>query len=159
MAEDRHTVPITQSGLNDVEKELKELIEVRRPDVIQKIKAAREHGDLSENFEYHAARNEQSFLETRIQELEAIVRNHVLVEAKGNTNGVVQVLATVTVQEESGPEETYTIVPPAEADPIGGKISFESAMGKALIGHRAGEEVDIEPPSGPSYTLRIVRVS
>lgn len=158
MAEQRNQVPITEAGLADVQRELTELIEVRRPDVIQKIKAAREHGDLSENFEYHAARNEQSFLETRIQELEAIVRNHVLVESQGKT-GVVQVLATVTVQEESGPEETYVIVPPAEADPIGGRISFESAMGKALIGHRAGDEVEVEPPAGGRYSLRIVNVA
>lgn len=158
MAEERNQVPITEAGLADVEKELNELIEVRRPDVIQKIKAAREHGDLSENFEYHAARNEQSFLETRIQELEGIVRNHVLVETKGNAKGVVQVLATVTVQAEDEPEETYTIVPPAEADPVDGKISYESAMGKALIGHRAGDEVQVEPPMGASYALKIVRV-
>ncbi|MGH7919424.1 MAG: GreA/GreB family elongation factor, partial [Candidatus Dormibacteraceae bacterium] len=110
-----------------------------------------------ENFEYHAARNEQSFLETRIQELEGIVRNHVLVESQGAT-GVVQLLATVTVQEQSGPEETYTIVPPAEADPVSGRISYESAMGKALIGHRAGDEVEVEPPTGTSYPLRIVHV-
>ncbi|MBO0709252.1 MAG: transcription elongation factor GreA, partial [Candidatus Dormibacteraeota bacterium] len=117
MDEPRNQVPITESGLADVRRELTELIEVRRPDVIQKIRAAREHGDLSENFEYHAARNEQSFLETRIQELESIVRNHVLVESQGDT-GVVEILGTVTVQEESGPEETYVIVPPAEADPV-----------------------------------------
>lgn len=158
MAEQRNQVPITADGLADVRRELNELIEVRRPDVIQKIKAAREHGDLSENFEYHAARNEQSFLETRIQELEAIVRNHVLVETQAAT-GVVQVLGTVTVQEDSGPEETYVIVPPAEADPVAGKISFESAMGKALLGHREGDEVEIDPPTGAPYSLRIVHVS
>jgi transcription elongation factor GreA len=158
VAEERNQVPITRAGLADVQKELTELVDVRRPDVIQKIKAAREHGDLSENFEYHAARNEQSFLETRIQELEAIVRNHVLVESHGRT-GVVQVLATVTVKEESGPEETYTIVPPAEADPVGGKISYESAMGKALLGHRAGEEVEVQPPTGSPYPLQIVHVA
>ncbi|MBO0702074.1 MAG: transcription elongation factor GreA [Candidatus Dormibacteraeota bacterium] len=158
MAEERNQVPITEGGLADVRKELNELIEVRRPDVIQKIKAAREHGDLSENFEYHAARNEQSFLESRIQELEAIVRNHVLVESQGDT-GVVEVLGTVTVQEESGPEETYVIVPPAEADPVSGKISYESAMGRALLGHREGEEVEVEPPTGAPYSLRIVSIS
>jgi transcription elongation factor GreA len=158
MAEHSNQVPITEAGLDQVRRELTELIEVRRPDVIQKIKAAREHGDLSENFEYHAARNEQSFLETRIQELEAIVRNHVLVESQGST-GMVEVLGTVTVQEDSGPEETYVIVPPAEANPAVGKISFESAMGKALLGHREGEEVEVEPPTGALYTLRIVHIA
>ncbi len=158
MAEQRNQVPITAAGLDQVRRELQGLIEVRRPDVIQKIKAAREHGDLSENFEYHAARNEQSFLETRIQELEAIVRNHVLVQSRGVT-GTVEILTNVTVQEDSGPEETYTIVPPTEADPVSGKISFESAMGKALLGHGEGDEVEVEPPTGSPYTLRILKLS
>jgi transcription elongation factor GreA len=158
MAEHSNQVPITEAGLDQVRRELTELIEVRRPDVIQKIKAAREHGDLSENFEYHAARNEQSFLETRIQELEGIVRNHVLVESRGAT-GMVEILTNVTVQEDSGPEETYTIVPPAEADPVSGKISFESAMGKALLGHGEGDEVEVDPPTGDPYTLRIVKIA
>jgi len=158
MAEHSNRVPITEAGLENVRRELNQLIEVRRPDVIQKIKAAREHGDLSENFEYHAARNEQSFLETRIQELQAIVRNHVLVESQGPT-GTVEILTKVTVQEDSGPEETYEIVTPTEADPVSGKISFESAMGKALLGHKEGDEVEVEPPTGGSYTLRIVKIS
>jgi transcription elongation factor GreA len=158
MAKHSNQVPITEAGLDQVRRELTELIEVRRPDVIQKIKAAREHGDLSENFEYHAARNEQSFLETRIQELEGIVRNHVLVESRGAT-GMVEILTNVTVQEDSGPEETYTIVPPAEADPVSGKISFESAMGKALLGHGEGDEVEVDPPTGDPYTLRIVKIA
>jgi len=158
MAEHTDRVPITEAGLENVRSELSQLIEVRRPDVIQKIKAAREHGDLSENFEYHAARNEQSFLETRIQELQAIVRNHVLVESQGPT-GSVEILTKVTVQEESGPEETYEIVTPTEADPGEGKISFESAMGKALLGHKEGDEVEVEPPTGGTYTLRIVKIS
>ncbi|MFZ0215456.1 MAG: transcription elongation factor GreA [Candidatus Dormiibacterota bacterium] len=157
MAE-RNQIPITRDGLAEVQREVRELIEVRRPDVISKIKAAREHGDLSENFEYHAARNEQSFLETRIQELEAIVRNHVLVEGSA-ANGEVGMLSTVTVQEEDSPEETYQVVPPAEADPTAGRISYESAVGKALIGHRQGEEVEVVAPTGARYSLQIVRVS
>jgi transcription elongation factor GreA len=157
MAE-RNQVPITRDGLAEVQREVRELIEVRRPDVISKIKAAREHGDLSENFEYHAARNEQSFLETRIQELEAIVRNHVLVEGSA-ANGEVGMLSTVTVQEEDSPEETYQVVPPAEANPTAGRISYESAVGKALIGHRQGEEVEVVAPTGARYSLQIVRVS
>jgi transcription elongation factor GreA len=155
---ERNQIPITRDGLAEVQREVRELIEVRRPDVISKIKAAREHGDLSENFEYHAARNEQSFLETRIQELEAIVRNHVLVEGSA-ANGEVGMLSTVTVQEEDSPEETYQVVPPAEADPTAGRISYESAVGKALIGHRQGEEVEVVAPTGARYSLQIVRVS
>src|SRR4051794_4353612 len=141
----RKQIPITREGLDEIQRELAELVNERRPDVVAKIKAAREHGDLSENFEYHAARNEQSFLETRIQELEAIVRDHVLIEA-ATPSDIVQVLSTVTLQEEDGPEETYRIVPPAEADPTSGSISYESAMGSAVMGHREGEEVEVQAP-------------
>lgn len=155
--EQRKQIPITREGLDEVRRELAELVNERRPDVVAKIKAAREHGDLSENFEYHAARNEQSFLETRIQELEAIVRDHVLVEAQ-EASDMVQVLSTVTVQEDGGPEETYRIVPPAEADPTSGSISYESAMGAALMGHSEGEDVEVQAPSGATYSVRITRI-
>ena len=155
--EQRKQIPITRDGLEEVKRELAELVNQRRPDVVAKIKAAREHGDLSENFEYHAARNEQSFLETRIQELEAIVRDHVLVEAQEGSD-IVQVLSTVTLQEDGGPEETYRIVPPAEADPTSGSISYESAMGAAVMGHAEGDEVEVQAPSGAAYSVRITRI-
>jgi transcription elongation factor GreA len=154
----RNEVPITAEGLAEVKRELEELINVKRPDNIAKIKAAREHGDLSENFEYHSARNEQSFLETRIQELEAIVRNHVLVEAAQGRSDRVEVLRTVTFAEEDQPEETYRIVPPAEADASAGRISYESAIGRALMGHRVGDEVEVQAPGGGSYSIRIVKI-
>ncbi|MBO0685069.1 MAG: transcription elongation factor GreA [Actinobacteria bacterium] len=150
-------IPITSSGLEEVKRELDELVNVRRPEIVAKIKAAREHGDLSENFEYHAARNEQSFLETRIQELETIVKNHVVIESTA-TGGEVGLLSTVTIQEEGEPEEIYTIVGPAEADPGNGRVSFESAIGKALLGHHIGQEVEVQTPTGGSYTVRIVKV-
>src|SRR5437588_12637529 len=109
-------VPITPEGLAGVKRELDELVTVRRPDIVTKIKTAREHGDLSENFEYHAARNEQAFVESRIQELEAIVKNHVLIEPRGSGNRV-ELLSTVTFAEEGESEERYRIVGPTEADP------------------------------------------
>src|SRR5437016_11134486 len=109
-------IPITRNGLEDVKRQLEELTNVRRPEIVSKIKAAREHGDLSENFEYHAARNEQSFLESRIRELETIVKHHVVIESAAR-GGEVGLLSTVTIREEGAPEETYTIVGPAEADP------------------------------------------
>ena len=124
-------VPITPEGLTEVRRELEHLVRVRRPDIVARIKAAREHGDLSENFEYHSARNEQSFIETRIRELEVIVKNHVLIEAPGARDKV-ELASTVTLVEEDGPEEKYRIVGPAEADPGAGRVSFESAMGRAL---------------------------
>ncbi|MGH7861167.1 MAG: transcription elongation factor GreA [Candidatus Dormibacteraceae bacterium] len=148
-------VPITAEGLAEVARELDHLVNFKRPDIISKIKAAREHGDLSENFEYHAARNDQSFLETRIKELENIVKNHVLIERAENSDAV-GILSTVTVSEEGGPEETYRIVGSAEADPAGGRISSESPIGRALMGHKAGEEVEVLTPNGGSYQLRIV---
>jgi transcription elongation factor GreA len=151
-------VPITAEGLASVRSELDELINVKRPDIVAKIKAAREHGDLSENFEYHAARNDQAFIETRIKELEAIVRNHVLLESKGRADRV-EVLSTVSFAEEDSAEETYRIVPPAEADPTAGRMSYESALGAALLGRRVGEEVEVEAPGGGTYSIRITRIA
>lgn len=151
-------VPITPEGLAEVRRELDQLVSVRRPDIVARIKAAREHGDLSENFEYHSARNEQSFIETRILELEAIVKNHVLIEAPAASADTVQLASRVTVEEEGAPSETYRIVGPAEADPGSGRVSFESAMGKALLGHRVGDEVEVNTPIGASYRVRITAI-
>ena len=150
-------VPITAEGLAQVTQELERLVGGRRPEIIAKIKAAREHGDLSENFEYHAARNEQSFIETRIRELEAIVKNHVIIKTRA-TNGRVDLLSRVTFAEEGEPEETYRIVGPTEADPSAGQISFESAIGKALLGRRVGDEVEVQTPTGSRYTVRVLRI-
>jgi transcription elongation factor GreA len=150
-------IPITAEGLANVRSELEHLTTVRRPEIVAKIKSAREHGDLSENFEYHAARNEQSFIETRILELEAIVKNHVIIESRGS-NGRVDLLSTVTFAEDGEPEERYRIVGSTEADPSAGRISYESAIGKALMGHRVGDEVEVQTPSGGRYTVRVVKV-
>ncbi|HEY8864862.1 MAG TPA: transcription elongation factor GreA [Candidatus Dormibacteraeota bacterium] len=149
-------VHITPEGLVAVRKELDELIKVRRPAIVAKIKAAREFGDLSENFEYHAAKNEQGMMEARINELEAIVKNHVLIETKQRT-GVVDMGSTVRFSEDGAGEEKYRIVGPAEADPKAGRVSYESALGKALIGHKVGEEVEVKTPNG-SYSVRIVGI-
>jgi transcription elongation factor GreA len=149
-------VHITPEGLVAVRKELDELIAVRRPNIVAKIKAAREFGDLSENFEYHAAKNEQGMMEARINELEAIVKNHVLIETK-KTTGVVDMGSTVRFTEDGADEETYRIVGPAEADPKAGRVSYESALGKALIGHKVGEEVEIKTPSS-TYSVKIVGI-
>jgi transcription elongation factor GreA len=156
MANNANEVHITPEGLESVHKELEALITVRRPAIAAKIKAAREFGDLSENFEYHAAKNEQGFIEARINELEAIVKNHVLIEAKRPT-GLVAMGSTVRFREDGEDEETYRIVGPAEADPKAGRVSYESALGKALIGHRVGDQVEIRTPNG-SYRVSIVGV-
>jgi transcription elongation factor GreA len=150
-------VHITPEGLEEVRRELDELVKHRRPDISAKIKAARELGDLSENFEYHAAKNEQGFIEARIAELDAIVKNHVLID-RPTAGGVVQLGSTVRFTEEDGPEETYRIVGPAESDPKAGKVSNESSIGRALLGRKAGEEVQVETPNGGSYRIRITAV-
>jgi transcription elongation factor GreA len=150
-------VHITPEGLAAVRQELDQLVAVRRPEITSKIKAARELGDLSENFEYHSAKNEQGFIEARIAELEAIVRNHVLIELPAPT-GEVLLGSTVTLLEEGGPPERYRIVGPAEADPGAGRISNESPLGSALMGRRSGDEVEVRAPSGESYTVRVQSV-
>jgi len=150
-------VPITAEGLAEVKRELDDLVTKRRPEIVSKIKAAREHGDLSENFEYHAARNEQGFIESRIRELEAVVKNHVLISSHAS-NGSVDLLSTVTFVEEGELEERYRIVGPTEADPGSGKISFESAIGKALMGRKVGDDVEVRTPTGGRYTIRILKI-
>jgi transcription elongation factor GreA len=149
-------VYITPEGLETVREELKVLTTVRRPAIVAKIKAAREFGDLSENFEYHAAKNEQGMMEARINEIESIIKNHVLLERKAPT-GVVDMGSTVRFSEDGADEEIYRIVGPVEADPKAGRVSYESAIGKALIGHRVGEEVEIKTPNG-TYSVRIVGI-
>ena len=153
MAEDVH---ITPEGLEKVRKEHKELVEVGRPTIAAKIKAAREFGDLSENFEYHAAKNEQGFIEARINELDQIIKNHILIDA-ARVPGLITMGSTVRFREEEADEETYRIVGPAEADPKAGRVSYESALGKALLGHRVGDEVAIKTPNA-SYSVRIVGI-
>ena len=149
-------VPITPEGLEAVQRELDELTTNKRPSIVAKIKAARELGDLSENFEYHAAKNEQGMMEARIRELEAIVKNHVLIEGR-TAKGVVEMGSTVRFAEDGEDEESYRIVGPAEADPKAGRVSFESAIGKALMGRRVGDRVEVKTPGG-AYTVRVTAV-
>ena len=153
---DERPVLLTKDGLRRLEKELDQLVRVRRNEVAERIRQAREFGDISENAEYTEAKNEQSLLEGRIQMLEAMIRNAVMIEDAPRQAGVVTVGASVTVDTEDG-EETYAIVGAAEADPLRGRISNESPLGQALIGHRAGEEVEWTSPSGTSrVTIRAV---
>ena len=155
MAKDVHVTP---EGLAGMKKELDELIKVRRPYIADKIRTAREFGDLSENFEYHSAKNEQGFIEARIAELEAIVKNAVIIEEPAPT-GEVHVGSTVTFEEDGSSPETYKIVGPAEADFTAGRISFESDLGKALLGKKVGQEAEVETQNGGSYTVRITAIA
>jgi transcription elongation factor GreA len=149
-------VHITPEGLESVRNELDQLVTIRRPAIVAKIKAAREFGDLSENFEYHAAKNEQGFMEARVKELEAIIKNHVLIEAAKN-KGVVSMGSTVRFREDDGEEEAYRIVGPSEADPKARTVSYESAFGKAVLGHKVGDEVEVKTPNG-AYRVRVVGI-
>ena len=152
-------VLISKEGLRKLEEELEHLVNVRRQQVAERIRAARDFGDIAENAEYTEAKNEQSLVEGRIQTLEAMVRNAVLIEdGMRANNGVVDVGATVKVHSDDG-EESYSIVGPAEADPLVGRISNESPLGRALLGHKAGDEVEWTMPSGQANKVKILKVS
>jgi transcription elongation factor GreA len=146
---DERPVLITKDGLRQLEEELDHLVRVRREEVAERIRQARDFGDISENAEYTEAKNEQGLLEGRIQMLEAMVRNAVVIEDEPREAGIVAVGAQVRVSTEDGPEE-YSIVGAAEADPLRGRISNESPLGRALLGHQAGDEVEWTSPMGTS---------
>ena len=149
-------VHLTPEGMINLEAELAELTTQRRPEVIARIKAARELGDLSENADYEAARKEQSFLEGRIQQIEKMLKNASIIESTAE-GGAVVLGSTVTVETDRHGEETFTIVGSAEADAASGKISFTSPIGRALIGRRAGETVRVQVPAG-SMDFKILEV-
>ena len=140
---------LTQAGLERLESELNELKINRRKDIAQKIKEAREQGDLSENAEYDAAKEEQRHIEARIAELEAILKNVVVVDTEDIDENAVNVGHTVTVFNETrGIEQVFHIVGSSEANSLMGKISNESPIGHAMLGHRVGETVTAEAPIG-----------
>ena len=142
---------LTKEGLEKLKAELKNLREVRREEIAKKIKDAREMGDISENSLYDAARSEQATVETRIAELEDILKTAKVANAKAT--GEVTVGSLVTVHIE-GDEESYHIVGAPEADPISKKISHESPIGSALMGKKAGDKVEVEAPMGMlTYTI------
>lgn len=150
-------VLLTKEGLRQLQEELDQLVEVRRGEVAERIRQSRDFGDIAENAEYAEAKNEQSLVEGRIQTLETMIRNAVLIEDEPREAGVVMVGAKVTVSDEEG-DETYAIVGAAEADPLHGRISNESPMGRALLGHRAGDEVEWTLPGGEISRVRILAV-
>ena len=137
---------LTPEGETRLRAELAELTGRRRQELAQRLRAAIQMGDLSENADYHKAKEDQAFLEGRIQELEAILRMAVIIEKK--QSDLVTVGSHVTIQEGDSPPETYHVVGAKEADPRNGKISNESPIGKALIDHKVGDVVEAETPSG-----------
>jgi transcription elongation factor GreA len=141
-----HQIYLTPEGAEKLRAELKELTGPRREELSQRLRAAIQMGDLSENADYHKAKEDQAFLEGRIQEIEAVLRTAVVVEK--THSDVVNIGSTVTVQEEDFDPETYYVVGAKEADPRKGKISNESPIGRALMDHKVGDEVEAETPSG-----------
>ena len=140
---------LTYEGLKKYEDELHELKVVKRKEVAQKIKEAREQGDLSENAEYDAAKDEQRDIETRIEELEKILKNVEVVAEEDVTSDRINIGCTVRIQDvEEGFEEEYSIVGSTEANSLENKISNESPVGKSLIGAAVGDEVAVMTPAG-----------
>lgn len=152
----KNTVYLTQQGLEDLKKELDNLINVRRPENIIAIKEARSLGDLSENAEYDAARNEQAQIEARIQQLEKMLENvSIITDVSKDTVGIGNTVAIKYVDDDE--EDEYKIVGSQEADPFESKISNESPIAKALFDHKVGDIVTVESPNG-SYDVEIIEI-
>ena len=147
---------LTSDGFLELEEELNELKNVRRPKVIEAIKDARSQGDLSENADYDAARAEQAEVEGRIKELEYMLENAKIIQKE--SSHIVGLGSTVTISYvDDDDEEVYSIVGSMEADPFENKISNESPLGKAIIGKKQGDVLDVLSPTG-SYQIKIVKV-
>lgn len=149
---------LTSEGFLELETELNNLKSEDRPRIIEAIKEARAQGDLSENADYDAAREEQAKIEARIQELEYMLEHAKIIEKV--SGDVVTVGTTVTVKYvEDDEEEEYSIVGSMEADPFENKISNESPIGKAIMDKRVGDIVPVETPNGGSYDIKIVKIA
>ena len=149
---------LTQTGYDDLVKELDYLKTEKRADIAEKIKVARGFGDLSENSEYDEAKNEQGLVEQKINELEYTIKHAKIVNKEDmNANGI-NVGSHVVVVDEDDFEEEYDIVGATEFDPFNNKISLESPIGAALVGHKAGDEVEVSLPTGATMVLSIKSV-
>lgn len=140
---------LTKEGYDKIVQEHEELVSVKRAEVAERIKEAISYGDISENAEYDSAKNEQAELEERIHKLETMIRKAKIVQEEDVKGDVVNVGLKVLVKDiDTGFEEEFSIVGATESDPFEGKISNESSVGKALIGHRKGDKVAVEVPDG-----------
>ena len=152
----KNTVYLTEEGLTELKKELENLINVKRPENIQAIKEARALGDLSENAEYDAARNEQAQIEARIKQLEKMLENvSIITEVSNDKVGIGNTVSIKYVDDDE--EDEYKIVGSQEADPFESKISNESPIAKALFEHKVGDIVTVESPNG-SYEVEIIDI-
>jgi transcription elongation factor GreA len=150
------TIHITKEGLVKLQAELDMLVSKRRPEVAEKIKRAREVGSTENNAEYDDAKNEQAFVEGRILALENILRNATVIE-NPVLPGVVELGNAILIQNQDGKIEQYTIVGSAEADPLNGRISEDSPVGKALLGKKTGDNIEVSTPAG-LFKLQILEV-
>ncbi|HEX7042175.1 MAG TPA: transcription elongation factor GreA [Patescibacteria group bacterium] len=146
---------LTKEGLEDLKKEYEELSKVKRPEILERLSAARNQGDLSENAEYTAAKDELSFIDGRIDELEELLKQVSLIEDTGKGSVALGSKVTLKVGEK---EDIYTVVGEWEADPAEKKISHESPLGKALLGKAKGDKVEVDAPAGKVlYTVVSVK--
>lgn len=150
---------LTKEGYQKLQEELEHLRSVKRQEVANRLHEAMEGGELIENAEYEAAKNEQAFVEGRIQELEILLATARVIDEnkKKDKADLVQVGSKVTIQEDAFNPEVYTIVGAAEANPREGRISNESPIGKAILNHRVGDIVQVEAPGG-TYSVSIIKI-
>lgn len=152
------TTFLTKEGYQKLQDELEHLRSVKRQEVANRLHEAMEGGELIENAEYEAAKNEQAFVEGRIQELEILLATARVIDgSKKGKADLVQIGSTVTIKEDGSKPEVYTIVGAAEANPREGRISNESPIGKAILNHRVGDEVQVEAPAG-MYKVTIMKI-
>ena len=148
---------LTKEGIEEIRAELADLKEIKRPEIAAKLKAAIEMGDLSENADYIKAKEDQGFLEGKIQELEAILKLAKVIETDIGYSEKISIGATVVVKEEGYPEETIQIVGSKEADPSSGKLSYDSPIGSALLNHKPGDIIRVRTPGG-STNFKIIEI-
>lgn len=160
MAKEGKEILVTQEGLSNLEKELEMLKSVKRAEINARLKEARSFGDLSENSEYDEAKNEQAINESRIAELEQQLKNARVLDESQLSGKAVHVGLAVKIQDMADDEiEEYRIVGLTEADPLSGKISDESPVGKALLGHAVGDVIEVELPTGKTVNYRLLEIS
>lgn len=151
--------PMTAAGKQKLEDELDFLKTIKRKEVVERIKIARDFGDLSENAEYDSAKEDQAFVEGRISTLESMIRNAVIINANDSSNDTVRLGTTVTfIEVPDGDKESYTIVGSAEADPLEGRISNDSPIAKSMIGRTIGDRVKVLTPGG-EMEIEIVSIT
>jgi transcription elongation factor GreA len=151
-------VILTPEGLDKLKQEIEYLSTTKRREVAERIKEAREFGDISENSEYDDAKNEQAMLEARIATLEDKLRSASVIDASELSSDVVRVGSQVQVKDSAGKSSTYTIVGSTEADPSANRLSNESPVGKALVGRKKGDAVTVQLPNGKSRELTVTKI-